>query len=343
MSCARTSPTTGFQRVQMHTALKSAAKCTSLYRAYVHGCSSVATRIQQQHCLYTCPAATAAASTATAVYLAPGEEHLQHLATLLAQHRCAGDCYCLYGSVGAGKSVYSRAFITAAAEDPTLPVPSPTYLLQLIYDEQEGPPIHHFDLYRLCPQQDMSRLDLAASLRSAVSLVEWAERLPQQLLPQQRLEVHISILEEDAGAESSSSSSSISSGSGSSSDCDVQQGPGQPQEQQHHQQQQLDWHRQLQQRQQQQVQVLQQQQHQEVLLLPTPELQLLQQQSMVEIAQSVQDTGEEEFEEAADEYEDLFSDKRWRLVQLRAVGESWAARVRQLAYDMQQQQQQQQQ
>jgi hypothetical protein len=32
----------------------------------------------------------------------------------------------------------SRAFIRAAAQDSSLPVPSPTYLLQLIYEEQEG-------------------------------------------------------------------------------------------------------------------------------------------------------------------------------------------------------------
>jgi hypothetical protein len=32
----------------------------------------------------------------------------------------------------------SRAFIRAAAEDPDLTVPSPTFLLQLVYEEQEG-------------------------------------------------------------------------------------------------------------------------------------------------------------------------------------------------------------
>lgn len=42
-----------------------------------------------------------------------------------------GDCYCLYGDVGAGKSVFSRAFIRHAAQDDGLPVPSPTFLLQV--------------------------------------------------------------------------------------------------------------------------------------------------------------------------------------------------------------------
>jgi tRNA A37 threonylcarbamoyladenosine biosynthesis protein TsaE len=48
------------------------------------------------------------------------------LASLLASELRPGDCYCLYGDVGAGKSVFSRAFIRAAADDPDLPVPSPT-------------------------------------------------------------------------------------------------------------------------------------------------------------------------------------------------------------------------
>jgi hypothetical protein len=150
--------------------------------------------------------------------------------------------------------------------------------------------------------------------------------MPQQLLPQQRLEVHISILEDEQVAATTSSSSG------------AQQGSGQQQEQQ----QQL-----LHQRQQQQLHALQQQQQQQgVLLLPTPELPQqpdVQGDAALLTDGSLRDTGEEDFEEAEEEYEELFTDKRWRLVQLRAVGGSWAERVRQLAQDMQQQQQQQQQ
>jgi len=57
---------------------------------------------------------------------APTEAAMGALASLLASELRPGDCYCLYGDVGAGKSVFSRAFIRAAADDPDLPVPSPT-------------------------------------------------------------------------------------------------------------------------------------------------------------------------------------------------------------------------
>ncbi|EFN58117.1 hypothetical protein CHLNCDRAFT_57163 [Chlorella variabilis] len=121
-------------------------------------------------------------------------------ATQLLAHFCAcelrpADCYLLYGSVGAGKSYFSRAFIRAAAKDEELPVPSPTFLLQNIYTDHQGPPIHHFDLYRLTKQYEFARLDLRTSFNEAVSLVEWPERLDAHHQPAERLEVHISILE----------------------------------------------------------------------------------------------------------------------------------------------------
>ncbi|EFJ42485.1 hypothetical protein VOLCADRAFT_119353 [Volvox carteri f. nagariensis] len=118
------------------------------------------------------------------------------LAALFASHIRPGDCYCLFGAVGAGKSVFSRAFIRAVAEDDFLPVPSPTFLLQNTYDEHQGPPIHHFDFYRLTSVQDFNRLDLEGSLTRAVCLMEWPERLPA--LPLQCLAVQIEVVDEDA-------------------------------------------------------------------------------------------------------------------------------------------------
>ncbi|KAI7841418.1 hypothetical protein COHA_004813 [Chlorella ohadii] len=121
----------------------------------------------------------------------------QLLATFFACELHPSDCYLLHGSVGAGKSYFSRAFIRAAADDEELPVPSPTFLLQNIYNDHAGPPIHHFDLYRLTEGYDLARLDLPASFSQAVSLVEWPERLglagPEQQ-PAEPLEVTISIL-----------------------------------------------------------------------------------------------------------------------------------------------------
>ncbi|KAJ9506399.1 hypothetical protein QJQ45_004902 [Haematococcus lacustris] len=111
----------------------------------------------------------------------------------------AGDVICLFGEVGSGKSVFSRAFIRASARDCTLPVPSPTFLLQNIYDEDVlgsgSVPIHHFDLYRLPPaagpdEVAMYRLNLDSSFSQACSLIEWPERL-MKLMPATYLAVYI--------------------------------------------------------------------------------------------------------------------------------------------------------
>ena len=58
-----------------------------------------------------------------------------------------------------------------------------------------GLPIHHFDLYRLSKAADLQRLELASSFSSAVSLVEWAERLGSAL-PQQHLAVSLRVLDQ---------------------------------------------------------------------------------------------------------------------------------------------------
>jgi len=56
-----------------------------------------------------------------------------------------------------------------------------------------GPPVHHFDLYRLGGPADLARLALGASFAGAVALVEWAERLGPGA-PPARLDVHFAML-----------------------------------------------------------------------------------------------------------------------------------------------------
>jgi tRNA threonylcarbamoyladenosine biosynthesis protein TsaE len=163
-------------------------------------------------------AATAAAASASsppptsATFLAASEAATSRLADLAGGYSrastaagvpppTAGLVFALTGSVGAGKSAWARAFVRAAAGDPDLPVPSPTYLLHNVYDEVcegegggEGarpplPPIHHFDLYRLAGAGrdaqdapglaafDIERTGLGDALQRGVSLIEWADRL----------------------------------------------------------------------------------------------------------------------------------------------------------------------
>lgn len=139
-------------------------------------------------------ASGASESRATRLF-APTERATERIARLLAADARAGDVICLHGDVGMGKSVFSRAYVRAVARDPNLEVPSPTYLLQQVYDNHDpsfGPPVHHFDLYRLAGPSEMSKLGLDDSFANAASLLEWAERLGD-LAPDERLDVFVRV------------------------------------------------------------------------------------------------------------------------------------------------------
>lgn len=86
-----------------------------------------------------------------------------------------GDAILLEGPLGAGKSALARALLRAAAGDPDLEVPSPSFTLVQSYDTPIGP-IHHYDLWRLDQSNDVVELDWDGA-REDVVLVEWPDRL----------------------------------------------------------------------------------------------------------------------------------------------------------------------
>jgi tRNA threonylcarbamoyladenosine biosynthesis protein TsaE len=86
-----------------------------------------------------------------------------------------GDAILLEGPLGAGKTTLARAFLRAAAGDPALIVPSPSYTLVQTYATLIGP-VHHFDLWRLAGPEGLSELGWGEAVGD-VSLVEWPDRL----------------------------------------------------------------------------------------------------------------------------------------------------------------------
>lgn len=97
------------------------------------------------------------------------------LAARLAPLLRPGDAVLLEGPLGAGKSEFARAVLRAAAGDPTLEVPSPTFTLVQSYDLPAGP-AHHFDLYRLDGPDGLAELGWDEA-RDGIVLVEWPGRL----------------------------------------------------------------------------------------------------------------------------------------------------------------------
>jgi tRNA threonylcarbamoyladenosine biosynthesis protein TsaE len=107
------------------------------------------------------------------------------LAAALSAFARPGDVFALSGELGAGKTVFARAFLRAlsVAED----VPSPTFTLVQTYDTDAGA-VYHFDMYRLEHAEDAFELSVEEAFSDAVSLVEWPDRLGA-LLPAGRLDI----------------------------------------------------------------------------------------------------------------------------------------------------------
>jgi tRNA threonylcarbamoyl adenosine modification protein YjeE len=161
----------------------------------VAGLEQEESHVEEQHCSIKFVSTSCHSTAIVAAYLV--HQGLQ-----------AGDCFLLYGNVGAGKSFFSREFIRFALDDPDLEVPSPTYLLHNMYnsnqDHADIPILHHYDLYRLigegkAPQGDIARLDLHHSLKAGVCLIEWPDLLNVLgILPARRVEIRISLMSSES-------------------------------------------------------------------------------------------------------------------------------------------------
>jgi tRNA threonylcarbamoyladenosine biosynthesis protein TsaE len=97
------------------------------------------------------------------------------LAASVAALAHAGDAILLEGPLGAGKTAFARAFLRAAAGDPALEVPSPSFTLVQTYDTRLGA-VHHYDLWRLDGPAGLLELGWDDACDDIV-LVEWPDRL----------------------------------------------------------------------------------------------------------------------------------------------------------------------
>ncbi|MFP4200023.1 MAG: tRNA (adenosine(37)-N6)-threonylcarbamoyltransferase complex ATPase subunit type 1 TsaE [Bacillota bacterium] len=97
-----------------------------------------------------------------------------------------GMMICLSGPLGAGKTVLASGILDGAGVPP--PHRSPTFTL--VWEHRSSFSINHVDLYRLSAEEAIDDLpwDYLVS-EDAAAVVEWADRLPERVLPHDRMEI----------------------------------------------------------------------------------------------------------------------------------------------------------
>ena len=104
-----------------------------------------------------------------------------------------GDVVLLEGRLGAGKTLLAGGI--AEGLGVSEPVTSPSFVLVRIY--QGFMPLVHADVYRLGSTAELDDLELAATARDGVLLVEWGNVIASGL-PDDHLAVRLAIKDDDA-------------------------------------------------------------------------------------------------------------------------------------------------
>lgn len=102
----------------------------------------------------------------------------------------SGEIICLFGQLGAGKTVFTKGIALGLGIE-RREIISPSFLL--IREYRNKIPLYHFDLYRLQSPQDIFALGYEEYFYDdGITVIEWAERL-KYLLPAEYLKIEFKI------------------------------------------------------------------------------------------------------------------------------------------------------
>ena len=127
------------------------------------------------------------------------EEESVKFAIDIASLAKSGTIFALHGSLGAGKSVFSRGFargcgVTGAIPSPTFTIVQEYKINEKLYGFQR---IYHMDLYRIPDSNGALAFGIDEFLNDkyAIKLIEWPERI-EDILPVDTVHIKISHLKE---------------------------------------------------------------------------------------------------------------------------------------------------
>lgn len=120
------------------------------------------------------------------------EDDTFELAQNIESEKFSNMVICLTGDLGSGKTMFAKAFANAMNIDDN--ITSPTFNIIKEYDSGDMK-LFHMDVYRLSEvKQDLGIPEYFK--KGGVTIIEWADLIPE-LLPKNRLEIKIRILEEN--------------------------------------------------------------------------------------------------------------------------------------------------
>lgn len=119
-------------------------------------------------------------------FFSTSPEQTERLGVRLGELLQAGDCVCLAGELGSGKTTIARGI--GRGWGTASRITSPTFTLVNEYPRlRDGTILYHLDSYRLSGEADLVTAGLEDVLDSGGAvMIEWPERL-EQLLPGDRL------------------------------------------------------------------------------------------------------------------------------------------------------------
>lgn len=118
------------------------------------------------------------------------ESQTQKIGEDFAKTLKPGDVVALFGTLGAGKTVFVKA--VAAALGIKKLITSPTFTFVKTY-KKGNIVLHHIDLYRAKDTKDLEALGLPEIFtKDAIVVLEWADRIKHGL-PKNRWEVYIRV------------------------------------------------------------------------------------------------------------------------------------------------------
>jgi len=121
-------------------------------------------------------------------------DQTRRLGMRLGEALCGGECICLEGELGAGKTCLAQGI--AAGWGVVGPVRSPTFtLIHEFRRPHDRRKLYHADLYRISSASEAWALGLDDVWTSGVCLIEWPEHA-EAILPAERLWVRLTVLDE---------------------------------------------------------------------------------------------------------------------------------------------------